>query len=73
MASPTRLQFLRPFTLRVVNPLTRVAAGWLPGFGLLLYRGRGPRAWLGPVLRGARWRSRLRSHRNGDPLARRLK
>jgi deazaflavin-dependent oxidoreductase (nitroreductase family) len=34
------MQFLRPFTLRFVNPVTRLVAGWLPGFGLLLYRGR---------------------------------
>ena len=40
MAARTLLQFLRPFTMRFVNPLTRLVAGWLPGFGLLLYRGR---------------------------------
>jgi deazaflavin-dependent oxidoreductase (nitroreductase family) len=34
------MQFLRPFTLRFVNPVTRLVAGRLPGFGLLLYRGR---------------------------------
>ena len=34
------MAFLRPFTTRVVNPLTRRVAGWLPGFGLLTYRGR---------------------------------
>lgn len=37
---PTRLQFLRPFTTRFVNPVTRIVAGWLPGFGILRYRGR---------------------------------
>jgi deazaflavin-dependent oxidoreductase (nitroreductase family) len=31
---------MRSFTGRFVNPLTRLVAGWLPGFGLLLYRGR---------------------------------
>ena len=31
---------MRPFTMRFVNPLTRLVAGWLPGFGLLTYRGR---------------------------------
>lgn len=36
----TRLQGLRPFTLRFVNPLTRLVAGWLPMFGILGYRGR---------------------------------
>ncbi len=40
MGSPTRLQFMRPFTIRFVNPLTRLVAGWLPGFGILRYRGR---------------------------------
>jgi deazaflavin-dependent oxidoreductase (nitroreductase family) len=34
------MQFLRPFTIRFVNPITRFAAGWLPGFGILRYRGR---------------------------------
>jgi deazaflavin-dependent oxidoreductase (nitroreductase family) len=40
VTSPTRLQGLRPFTLRFVNPVTRLVAGWLPGFGILHYRGR---------------------------------
>src|SRR5258705_4749881 len=31
---------MRPFTKRFVTPLPRLVAGWLPGFGLLLYRGR---------------------------------
>ncbi len=30
----------RPFALHVINPLTRVFAGWMPGFGVLTYRGR---------------------------------
>jgi deazaflavin-dependent oxidoreductase (nitroreductase family) len=34
------MAFLRRFTLRVVNPLTRRFAGRLPGFGLLTYTGR---------------------------------
>ncbi len=34
------MAFLRPFTTRVVNPITRRVAGWLPMFGILLYRGR---------------------------------
>ena len=34
------MQFLRPFTRRFVNPVTRLVAGSLPGFGILLYRGR---------------------------------
>jgi deazaflavin-dependent oxidoreductase (nitroreductase family) len=40
MAKPTRLQFLRPFTTRFFNPISRHVAGWLPGFGILVYRGR---------------------------------
>jgi deazaflavin-dependent oxidoreductase (nitroreductase family) len=40
MAKPTRLQFLRPITTRFFNPLSRHVAGWLPGFGILVYRGR---------------------------------
>jgi deazaflavin-dependent oxidoreductase (nitroreductase family) len=40
MAKPTRLQFLRPFTTNVFNPISRRFAGWLPGFGILIYRGR---------------------------------
>jgi deazaflavin-dependent oxidoreductase (nitroreductase family) len=38
--SGTRLRVLRPFTLRFVNPLTRMVAGRLPWFGILMYRGR---------------------------------
>jgi len=40
MAGPTRLQILRPFTTRVFNRVSRRFAGRLPGFGILLYRGR---------------------------------
>jgi deazaflavin-dependent oxidoreductase (nitroreductase family) len=40
MAPRTRLQSLRPFTTNVFNRVSRLFAGWLPGFGLLLYRGR---------------------------------
>lgn len=40
MTTATRMAFLRPFTIRVVNPLTRRFAGRLPGFGLLTYKGR---------------------------------
>jgi deazaflavin-dependent oxidoreductase (nitroreductase family) len=40
VALRTRLQFLRPFTTRIVNPITRRIAGWAPMFGLLRYRGR---------------------------------
>src|SRR5260370_27421279 len=31
---------VRPFTRHVVNPVTRLFAGWMPGFGMLTYRGR---------------------------------
>jgi deazaflavin-dependent oxidoreductase (nitroreductase family) len=31
---------LRPFTTRIVNPVTRLFAGWLPGFAILSYVGR---------------------------------
>lgn len=31
---------MRPFTTRFVNPITRLVAPWLPGFGLLQYRGQ---------------------------------
>src|SRR5689334_21883002 len=38
--TPTQLQALRPFTTRFVNPVTRRFARWLPGFGIIRYRGR---------------------------------
>ena len=31
---------MRPFTTRVVNPITRRIAGWAPWFGILTYTGR---------------------------------
>ena len=34
------MRFMRPFTTRVVNPITRPFAGRLPGFGILSYVGR---------------------------------
>jgi len=37
---PTRMQFMRPFTTRFVNPVTRRFARWLPGLGIIRYRGR---------------------------------
>jgi deazaflavin-dependent oxidoreductase (nitroreductase family) len=36
----TRLEFMRPFTTRFVNPVTRLVAGWLPGFAIVHQRGR---------------------------------
>jgi hypothetical protein len=38
--SPPRLAFIRPFTTRIVNPITRLFAGCLPSFAILRYRGR---------------------------------
>ena len=35
-----RMRFLRPFTMRVVNPLTRLFAGRLPGFAIVIHVGR---------------------------------
>ena len=40
VAPRTRLQVIQPFTTHVFNRISRPFAGWLPGFGLLLYRGR---------------------------------
>jgi deazaflavin-dependent oxidoreductase (nitroreductase family) len=36
----TRMSFLRPFTTRVINPISRRVAGRLPLFGILSYVGR---------------------------------
>jgi len=36
----TRIRFIRPFTARVINPVTRRFAGWLPGFAILSHVGR---------------------------------
>lgn len=57
MAPRTRLQFLRPFTTRFVNPITRRLAGWLPGFGILRYRGR---------TSGREFRTPMNVFRHGD-------
>ncbi len=38
--APTRIRFLRPFTTRVINPITRLFAGWLPGLAILTHVGR---------------------------------
>jgi deazaflavin-dependent oxidoreductase (nitroreductase family) len=34
------MRFIRPFTTRIVNPITRRIAGWAPLFGILTYKGR---------------------------------
>ncbi|HJP87496.1 MAG TPA: nitroreductase family deazaflavin-dependent oxidoreductase [Candidatus Limnocylindrales bacterium] len=57
MAPRTRLQFMRPFTTRFVNPITRLVAGWLPGFGILQYRGRST---------GKAYRTPMNVFRKGD-------
>jgi deazaflavin-dependent oxidoreductase (nitroreductase family) len=31
---------LRPVAMYLINPMARLFAGWMPGFGLLTYRGR---------------------------------
>ena len=38
--SGTRLAFMRPFTTRLVNPITRRVAGHLPWFGIVVVPGR---------------------------------
>ena len=37
---PTRIRFLRRFTVRIINPITRLFAGWVPGFAILTNVGR---------------------------------
>jgi deazaflavin-dependent oxidoreductase (nitroreductase family) len=39
-APAPRMRFLRPFAARVINPVTRPFAGWLPGFAVLSHVGR---------------------------------
>ena len=36
----TMIERIRPFTNRIVNPITRRFAGRVPGFGILIYVGR---------------------------------
>jgi deazaflavin-dependent oxidoreductase (nitroreductase family) len=55
--APTRMSFLRPFTTRVFNPLSRHVAGWMPGFGILAYTGRKS---------GRRYRTPLNVFRRGN-------
>jgi deazaflavin-dependent oxidoreductase (nitroreductase family) len=33
-------RFLRPFTTHLFNPISRLFVKWLPGFGIISYRGR---------------------------------
>jgi deazaflavin-dependent oxidoreductase (nitroreductase family) len=59
MTQRTRLQGIRPFTIRFVNPITRLVAGWLPGFGILRYRGR---------TSGREYRTPMNVFRRGDHM-----
>ena len=34
------MAFIRPFTTYLFNPISRLFVGWLPGFGVITYRGR---------------------------------
>jgi deazaflavin-dependent oxidoreductase (nitroreductase family) len=54
---PTRMRFIRPFTTHLFNPIARRFAGWLPGFGILTYRGR---------TSGKTYRTPLNVFRRGD-------
>jgi deazaflavin-dependent oxidoreductase (nitroreductase family) len=56
-APPTRMRTIRPFTTRVFNPIGRRFAGWLPGFGILQYRGRKS---------GRTYRTPINAFRRGD-------
>jgi deazaflavin-dependent oxidoreductase (nitroreductase family) len=39
-AAATWMRFIRPFTARVINPATRLFAGWVPGFAIVSHVGR---------------------------------
>jgi deazaflavin-dependent oxidoreductase (nitroreductase family) len=58
-ARPPRppLAFIRPFTTHVFNPLSRRFIKWLPGFGILAYRGR---------VSGKAYRTPMTAFRHGD-------
>ena len=51
------LAVIRPFTTHVFNPISRRFARWLPGFGILRYRGR---------TSGKTYRTPLNVFRSGD-------
>src|SRR5438552_14764583 len=57
MTTRTRMSPLRPFTMRVINPLTRRVAGRRPGFGILVFRGR---------TSGRTYRAPINAFRRGD-------
>jgi deazaflavin-dependent oxidoreductase (nitroreductase family) len=52
-----RLAVIRPFTTHVFNRLSRLVVRWLPGFGMLSYRGRRS---------GKQYRTPLNAFRHGD-------
>jgi deazaflavin-dependent oxidoreductase (nitroreductase family) len=51
------LAVIRPFTIHVFNPFSRLFVRWLPGFGILSYRGRKT---------GKRYRTPMNAFRDGD-------
>jgi deazaflavin-dependent oxidoreductase (nitroreductase family) len=53
----TRMTFLRPFTTHIFNPVSRLFAGHLPGFGILSYTGRKS---------GRQYRTPINVFRRGD-------
>ena len=53
----TRLAFVRPFAVYVINPIARLFAGWVPGFGILKYLGRKS---------GRRYRTPVNVFKRGD-------
>jgi deazaflavin-dependent oxidoreductase (nitroreductase family) len=55
--SASRLRFLRPFTTRVIKPITRQFAGRLPGFAIVHYVGRSS---------GRAYRTPMNVFRDGD-------
>jgi deazaflavin-dependent oxidoreductase (nitroreductase family) len=57
--APPIFAFISPFTKRVVNPITRRFAGWLPGFAVLRVIGRKT---------GKTYRVPLNAFRRGDTL-----
>jgi deazaflavin-dependent oxidoreductase (nitroreductase family) len=48
---------MRPFTTRIVNPISRRIAGWAPWFGILTYKGRNS---------GKTYRTPMNVFRRGD-------
>jgi deazaflavin-dependent oxidoreductase (nitroreductase family) len=58
-AKPPRppLAVIRPFTTHVFNPFSRLFVRWLPGFGILGYRGRRS---------GKAYRTPMNAFRHGD-------